>query len=77
MSRIPFRTVTAVDSGITHLVATSPALPTTSPDELPAGTLCGRRVTAEHATHPAEVQCPRCLLQAPKFMGLPTYEVRL
>lgn len=73
----PFRSVTATDSPVTHLVVTSPALPGTHPDQLPAATLCGRLVEHEVEDHPAEVQCPRCLMRAPTFMGLPTYEVTL
>ena len=73
----PFRSVAAADSPITHLVVTSPALPGTRPDQLPPATLCGRPVDREVEDHPADVQCPRCLMRAPKFMGLPTYEVSL
>lgn len=73
----PFRSVTATASPLTHLVVTSPALPGTRPDQLPAGTLCGRLVEQEIEDHPAEVQCPRCLQRVPTFMGLPTYEVTL
>ncbi|GAA5033196.1 hypothetical protein [Actinopolymorpha pittospori] len=74
---IPFRSVTATDNGLTHLIVASPALPGTRPDELPAATLCGRAVAGEVEEHPAAVQCPRCLLRAPAFMGLPTYTVSL
>lgn len=77
MSRTPFRTVTAAGNEITHLVVMSPALPSTGPDRLPAGTLCGRPVTAEADTPVADVQCVRCLTRAPRFMALPTYEVSL
>lgn len=73
----PFRSVTAADNPLTHLVVTSPALPGTRPDQLPSATLCGRVVDQEVEDHPAEVQCPRCLLRAPTFMGLPAYEVTL
>ena len=73
----PFRSVTAIDSPITHLVVASPALRGTGPDVLPAATLCGRTVEQEIEEHPAEAQCPRCLLRAPAFMSLPTYEVSL
>lgn len=74
---LPLRTVTAHTSQITHLVAVSPALPGTAPDRLPDATLCGRNVLREAADHPADVQCPRCLQRAPRFMALPTYEVVL
>lgn len=73
----PFRSVLAAASPITHLVVTSPALPGTRPDELPAATLCGRPVDHEIEDQPADVQCPRCLLRVPTFMALPTYEVSL
>lgn len=74
---LPLRTVTAQTSQITHLVAVSPALPGTAPDQLPAATLCGRSVNIEAPDHPADVQCPRCLQRAPRFMALPAYEVVL
>ncbi len=73
--RSPFRTVTAANSPLTHLVAVSPALCGTSPDLLPPATLCGRSVLDHADAGPGDVQCPRCLLRAPAFMGLPTYEV--
>ena len=73
----PFRTVTAAGTPITHLVVTSPALPGTTPDELPAATLCGQAVTGPAAAPVHDVQCLRCLHRAPAFMGLPTYEVTL
>ena len=73
----PFHSVTASGSPLTHLVVTSPALPGTRPDRLPDATLCGRLVDQEIDDHPADVQCPRCLLRVPTFMGLPTYEVTL
>ncbi|MEP7762591.1 hypothetical protein [Sanguibacter sp. 25GB23B1] len=73
----PFRTVTATGTPITHLVATSPALPRTGPDELPPATLCGQVVDGPADTNVADVQCPRCLLRAPAFMALPTYAVSL
>lgn len=72
---IPFYTVTAAGPQITHLVVVSPALPGCRPDVLPAATLCGRPVTDEVADHPSTVQCRRCLLRAPAFMGYPAYEV--
>lgn len=74
---LPLRTVTAHASQITHLVAVSPALPGTAPDRLPDATLCGRTVNVEANDHPADVQCPRCLQRAPRFMALPAYEVAL
>ncbi|MEV8027430.1 MULTISPECIES: hypothetical protein [Cellulosimicrobium] len=70
----PFRTVTATDSPLSHLVAISPALLGTGPDDMPAATLCGRATTGPAEAEVADVQCPRCLLRAPSFMGLPTYE---
>lgn len=73
----PFRTVTAAGNEITHLVVVSPALTATAPDQLPAGTLCGRAVAAEADAPVSEVQCVRCLWRAPRFMHLPTYEVQL
>lgn len=73
----PFHTVTAAGSQVTHLVATSPALPGTGPDEVPDSTLCGRRVQAHENAEPADVQCRRCLTLAPRFMDLPAYEVSL
>lgn len=73
----PFRTVTAAGTPITHLVAISPALPGTGPDELPPATLCGQGALQESPAAVADVQCVRCLLRAPAFMGLPTYEVSL
>ncbi|MGL5825728.1 MAG: hypothetical protein ACRCYU_13100 [Nocardioides sp.] len=73
----PFHTVTAADAPLTHLVVSSPALPGTGPDALPATTLCGRIVGHEVAEHPSEVQCPRCLGRAPAFMALPAYGVTL
>lgn len=74
---IPFRTVTAAGPEITHLVVVSPALPGCRPDQLPAATLCGRAVKTETADHPSTVQCRRCLLRVPAFMGLPAFEVTL
>lgn len=71
----PFRTATATNSEVSHLVAISPALPGTSPDRLPASTLCGRATTGALDVQPADVQCPRCLLRAPAFMALPAYQV--
>lgn len=71
----PFLTVTATGPEITHLVVLSPALPGSRPDTLPGSTLCGRLTGAEVDVHPAGVQCPRCLLRAPAFMGLPSYQV--
>ena len=71
----PFQSVTAADSPLTHLVVTSPALPGTRPVQLPAATLCGRQVGHEVDDHPADVQCPRCLIRVPTYMGLPAYEV--
>jgi hypothetical protein len=73
----PFRSVTAADNPLTHLVVASPALTGTRPDELPGTTLCGRAALQEIDNHPAEVQCPRCLDRAPAFMALPTYAVVL
>ncbi|ACZ32396.1 hypothetical protein Xcel_3397 (plasmid) [Xylanimonas cellulosilytica DSM 15894] len=73
----PFRTVTAAGTPITHLVVTSPALPGTRPDRLPAATLCGQAVTGPTAAAVADVQCLRCLNRTPSFMALPTYEVTL
>lgn len=74
----PFRTVTAAGSPITHLVVVSPALPGTDPDRLPVATLCGHQVTGEAVTPVADVECELCLVErAPRFMGLPTYEVTL
>lgn len=72
----PFRCVTAAD-GRTHLVVVSPALRGTGPDAPPAATLCGRRPGGAADDGPAEVQCLRCLHQAPKFMRLPAYTVPL
>lgn len=73
----PFRSVSATDSPITHLVAVSPALVSTHPEQLPAATLCGRVVDAETGGRAADVQCRRCLSRTPAFMGFPTYEVSL
>ncbi len=75
MNTTPFRTVTAAESGITHLVVQSPALHGSHPDTLPDATLCGRPTAVEVDDHPAEVQCPRCIGRAPGFMGLPSYRV--
>jgi hypothetical protein len=77
VNQTPFLSVSATSSPQTHLVVVSPALPRSSPDELPEATLCGRKVTAGADVHPAEVECIRCLLRAPMFMGLPGFEVRL
>ena len=77
MKQTPFLTVGAASSSQTHLVVVSPALPRSSPDELPEATLCGRKVVAGADAHPAEVECNRCLLRVPMFMGLPGFEVRL
>lgn len=74
---LPFRCVSAQDSPISHLVALSPALPGTAPDEMPAATLCGRPVQGPADQAPAEVQCPRCLQRTQAFLGLPAYEVQL
>jgi hypothetical protein len=71
----PLRTVTARDR-LTHLVATSPALRGTSPDRLPLSTLCGCSVEAPASDPVHAVECRRCLLRAPRFMGLPTYQVQ-
>ncbi|WP_043650840.1 hypothetical protein [Cellulosimicrobium cellulans] len=73
----PFRTVTAADSPLSHLVAVSPALLGTGPDSMPAATLCGRAVAGQAEAQVADVQCPRCLMRAPAFMGLPTYRVEV
>lgn len=75
MMNTPFRSVTAAGHPLTHLVAVSPALYGTRPDELPATTLCGRATLEEVDDHPAAVQCPRCLDRAPAFMALPSYSV--
>lgn len=77
MSPLPLRTVTSTEGALTHLIAVSPALPGTAPDRLPAATLCGVGVASEADAHPADVQCPRCLQRAPRFMALPAYEVVL
>lgn len=77
LSPLPLRTVTSPQGQLTHLVAISPALPGTAPDRLPAATLCGVGVGEESEAHPADVQCPRCLQRAPRFMALPAYEVAL
>jgi len=77
MSTLPFLAVTADTDEATHLVVTSPALRSSRPDRLPLATLCGRRVGQEDPTPIGEVECVRCVLRAPKFMGLPAYEVTL
>ena len=72
---MPFRCVTSADSGPTHLVAASPALPGTGPDLMPSATLCGVPAVAESPQHPSAVDCVRCLARVPQFMALPAYEV--
>ncbi len=71
----PFRSATGEGSDISHLVVASPALRGSSPDAVPASTLCGRPTTGLTADGPADVQCHRCLSRAPAFMALPTFEV--
>lgn len=74
---LPFRTVTAINDGqVSHLVAISPALKGTSPDQLPGATLCGRNVHGDSTTAVHDVECLRCLHRAPAFLTLPAYEVR-
>lgn len=77
MAQLPFHTVTARSDELTHLVVTSPALRSSSPDRLPIATLCGRAVDDASDTPVHDVACSRCLVCAPKFMGLPAFEVRL
>ncbi len=77
MSTLPFMAVTAANDEATHLVVASPALRSSRPDRLPFATLCGRAVGHEDPTPIGEVECVRCVLRAPKFMGLPAYEVTL
>lgn len=77
MTTLPFLAVTATADEATHLVVVSPALRSNRPDRLPLATLCGRRVDREDPTPIGEVECVRCVLRAPKFMGLPAYEVTL
>lgn len=70
-----FRCVNVERDGQTHLVVTSPALPGTSADRLPASSLCGAMVTIAVDQGPGDVECERCLARAPEFMGLPGYDV--
>lgn len=77
MSTLPLLAVTACADEATHLVVASPALRSSHPDRLPFATLCGRRVDKEDPTPIGEVECVRCVLCAPKFMGLPAYTVTL
>lgn len=73
----PCLSVSAEESPISHLVAVSPALLGTWPDDLPAATLCGRAVVDELEAHPSRVQCPRCLDRVPTFMAMPSFAVAL
>lgn len=77
MNTLPFLAVTATTDGATHLVVVSPALRSSRPDLLPHATLCGRQVGQQDPTPIGEVECVRCVLRAPTFMGLPAYEVTL
>jgi hypothetical protein len=77
MSTLPFLAVTATSDKATHLVVASPALRSSRPDHLPFATLCGRAVDQEDPTPIGEVECARCVLRTPKFMGLPAYAVTL
>lgn len=72
---LPFRCVTTTGDGLTHLVVTSPALPSTDPDRLPMTSLCAQRTDQERPDHPSTVQCLLCLHRVPQFIGLPAYEV--
>lgn len=71
---LPFRSVTAIDHPISHLVVRSPALQGSHPDRLPHTTLCGRLVDRESGRPVSRVQCKRCLTRTQQFTGLPTFE---
>jgi hypothetical protein len=73
----PFVTVTGGVTPISHLVVLSPALPCSSPDKLPAITLCGQAVAAASEAEVAEVQCEWCLNRVPEFMWMPSYTVEV
>lgn len=54
--------VTSPGSDRTHLCASSPAIPGTSPDQLPERTLCGLHTGLRALTlHVAAVGCLNCL----------------
>lgn len=76
MTPSPFHVVSAIGDPQAHLAVTSPALVHTGPSSPPMATLCGRPAADALPTPVADIDCQRCLLRAPRFMHLPSYEVR-
>ena len=66
--------VTTPTTNVTHLVPTSPAIPGTSPDQLPTGTVCGqlagRRVPDRLVW---EVDCSTCLIGSTPYWQMPSW----
>ncbi len=56
----------------THLAASSPALPGTSPGQLPTRALCGQPVDAQAPTVEAwDVDCGECVQLVGPYLDLP------
>lgn len=66
--------VVATTTPGTHLSATSPAIPGTSPDQPPARTICGLPATDHVNGLPAwEVDCSACLTGSTAFWQMPSW----
>lgn len=58
----------------THLSATSPAIPGTSPDERPTRTICGLPITQLLHRQPVwDVECTACLISSTAFWQMPSW----
>lgn len=66
--------VTASTDTLTHLAPTSPAIPGTNPDQLPAGTVCGQpagRLVPDRLVW--EVDCSTCLIGSTPYWQMPSW----
>lgn len=69
----PFQTVLERDATKTHLIVRSPAMPGHTPTTRQTAALCGIPVAGVVDVNPGDVDCLRCLDEAPRLMHLPGF----